>query len=157
MFVLLRRVGLLGDRIEVDEPRLQLTDEMKNFHVVAESTQIEMEPLESMQASEISCEITVWMPEDKSSMLSSTYCRWMANASRCPYAPNRKSMSSTTLGHRRQNCLFEWQIVSASRMYHGLDDKRKRPNWNNLASQHLGQPQIRRVRTIHRNFAAPMN
>lgn len=95
------------------------------------------------------------MPEDKSSMLSSTCCRWMANASRYPCEPNRKRTSSTTLGRRRQNCLFGWQIVSTSRMLHCLDGRRTRPSWNNLANPHLVQPKIHRVQIIHRNFAEP--
>lgn len=112
--------------------------------------------IDAIQREKRMSQITVWMPEDKSSMLSSTCCRWMANASRYPCAPNRKSTSSTTLGRRRQNCLFGWQIVSTSRMFHGLDGRRTRPSWNNLASQHLGQPTILRVRIIRRNFAAPI-
>lgn len=95
------------------------------------------------------------MPEDKSSMLSSTCCRWMANVSKCPCVPNRRSKSSTTLGRRRRSCLFGWRIVSTSRMYRCSDDRRTRPSWSNLASRHLVPPIIHRVRIIRRNFATP--
>lgn len=37
VLVFLRRVGLAGDRVEVDHPRLQVSDEMEDLHVLAES------------------------------------------------------------------------------------------------------------------------
>lgn len=38
MFVFWWWIGRLADRIKVYQPRLQLTDEMQNFHIVAEPT-----------------------------------------------------------------------------------------------------------------------
>lgn len=90
-----------------------------------------------------------------SSMLLSTYYRRMANVSLYPCVPNRRSMSSTGLDRHRQNCPFEWRIASIFRMYRCLDERRRRPSWNNLASLHLVRPIIHRVQIIRRNFATP--